>query len=244
MPENTDRQKGNLKSWLQILRGISPPAARLALTLSLGASVAAFCLWVFAEIAEALPEAELAAFDRQIAGYVHSLLNPVMTRFMKIISDTGGDWIFLALAGLVLSSFLYRQKGHFWDAALVQICLWGGFLFNYGLKYLFKRERPSLGRLVDAAGFSFPSGHSMVSFAFYGLLFYLVYINLPRTLLRAALLLLIGLFVILVGVSRIYLGVHYPSDVAAGFAAGGAWLAGCIMALEAVRHYKGKRNEP
>jgi len=243
LAENTDRQKGKLINWLQTLCcSISNPATRLALTLFFGASTTVFCFWVFAEIAEELLEDELTAFDTQITGYIHSLISPVMTQFMKIISNTGGNWIFLAIVGLVLSYFLYRQKQHFWDAALVQICLWGGFLFNYGLKYIFKRERPTLERLVEATGFSFPSGHSMVSFAFYGLLFYLVYINLPRTWLRTVLMLLIGAFIILVGVSRIYLGVHYPSDVVAGFAAGGAWLAGCIVALEAVRHYKGKKE--
>ncbi|HBS58636.1 MAG: phosphatase PAP2 family protein [Bacillota bacterium] len=241
MADHTEKQKGKLEKWLQALRGISDPATRLALTLSLGAAAAAFCLWMFAEIAEELLEDELAVFDTQITGYIHSMASPVLTRSMKIISDAGGNWIVLGLVGLSVAVLLYRQKQHFWDAALVQICLWGGFLFNYGLKYIFKRERPPLERLVDATGFSFPSGHSMVSFAFYGLLFYLAHINLPRTWLRAALLLLIGAFIILVGISRIYLGVHYPSDVVAGFAAGGAWLAGCIVALEAVRHYKGKK---
>lgn len=225
---------------LNKLRGIFDPAARLGLTLIVGSLAAALCLWLFAEMAEELLENKLAVFDTRITMWIHDIESPIMTQLMKIISTAGGDWIFLGVAGLGASFFLYYRRQHFWDAAFVQICLWGGYLFNFGLKYLFKRERPSLQRLVEAGGFSFPSGHSMVSFAFYGLLLYLVYINLPRSLLRTAIMLFVGSLIPLVGVSRVYLGVHYPSDVVAGFAAGGIWLTACVMALEAVRHYRGK----
>lgn len=225
--------------WLNYMRGIFDPAARLGLILICGSFAAVLCLWVFAEFAEELLENELAVFDTLVSAWVHGMVSPAMTLLMKIVSNAGGNWLFLGATSLAISIFLYHKQKHFWDAVIVQICLWCGFLFNFGLKCVFKRERPSLERMVDAGGFSFPSGHSMVSFAFYGILLYLIYINLPRSPVRFVLMLLTVCLIFLVGVSRIYLGVHYPSDVIAGFAAGGVWLAVCIAALEAVRHYKG-----
>lgn len=242
LDKTTDRQKRTAGNWLRNLLCISDPATRLTFALIIGVLIAILCLWLFAEIAGELLEDKLALFDTRISAYVHSVNNPGVTRFMKIISTVGGSWYVLGAAAMAASVILYRQKQHYWDAVLVQVCLWGGFLFNYVLKCVFKRERPSLERLVDAAGFSFPSGHSMVSFAFYGLLLYLLYINLPRAWSRGASMLLISCLIMLVGISRIYLGVHYPSDVAAGFAAGGAWLAVCIAALETVRHYKERKE--
>jgi undecaprenyl-diphosphatase len=131
----------------------------------------------------------------------------------------------------------------FWGFATAFVLL---IIFIGGLNELIKRlvgrERPILERLAEATGFGFPSGHAMVSSSFYGLIGYLLWINLRGKWSGAwsipvvTMLLLAG-----IGFSRIYLGVHYPSDVFAGFAAGGAWLAGCIMGIQGIRHYKGQR---
>lgn len=235
-----DMLKRVLRNWQRILFGIFDPAARLGLVLVVGGTAAVLCLWIFMEFAEELLGNDLAIFDAYLTELVHYVASPFTTGIMKLISNAG-HWIFLSIVGFGVSVYFYRKQ-HFWDAVIVQICLWGGFLFNCGLKYFFKRERPSLERLVDAGGFSFPSGHSMVCFAFYGMLIYLAYINLSCSLWRTALMILISCFILMIGVSRIYLGVHFPSDVAAGFAAGGVWLTVCIVALEAVRHYREKKH--
>ncbi|RIW35145.1 PAP2 family protein [Bacillus salacetis] len=107
------------------------------------------------------------------------------------------------------------------------VALGGGF--NWLLKEYFKRQRPDIEALVEQGGYSFPSGHSMGSFILYGALAFAVfrlYDHRWSKFIGAAALLLL---VLLIGLSRIYLGVHYPSDILGGFSAGGVWLAFSIL---------------
>ena len=90
-------------------------------------------------------------------------------------------------------------------------------LLNQILKFVIQRPRPTQYRIVDASGYSFPSGHSMVSMAFYGFLIYLIYRYLKNKYLKTILILILSVVIVLIGISRIYLGVHYTSDVCAGF---------------------------
>lgn len=117
------------------------------------------------------------------------------------------------------------------DSCAVHRC--SGYLgLNSLIKGLIERERPAGPWLIEETGFSFPSGHAMVSIIFYGLIGYLVWVNV-RSGRKAAWLVpvLTVALIMCIGLSRIYLGVHYPSDVLAGFAAGGAGLIGYIMAI-------------
>ena len=90
-------------------------------------------------------------------------------------------------------------------------------LINQILKYLIMRPRPNIFRIVEESGYSFPSGHSMVSMAFYGYLIYLVYKNMKNKYLKWFLIITLAILIILIGISRIYLGVHYTTDVLGGF---------------------------
>lgn len=85
------------------------------------------------------------------------------------------------------------------------------------LKHIVQRPRPTEFRIIDETGYSFPSGHSMVSAAFYGFLIYLIYKNVKNKYLKWGIIILLSIIVITIGISRIYLGVHYTSDVLAGY---------------------------
>ncbi|HWQ61496.1 MAG TPA: phosphatase PAP2 family protein, partial [Negativicutes bacterium] len=115
-------------------------------------------------------------------------------------------------------------------ASLV-VCLGGAALLNFLLKHLFERARPDMFTVISVTGYSFPSGHAMVSLCFYGMVAYLLCRHLPRLAPQLLVYGLTAALVTAVGFSRIYLGVHYPSDVLGGYIAGGTWLLFCVSLL-------------
>jgi undecaprenyl-diphosphatase len=192
---------------------------------------------LFAKLAEDLINNELKLFDQIVIDVINLINSPLTTLIMKVITSMGSPatMIFLALVVLV---YLRKVKKHFWDSNMVITALAGSWIMNEILKWAFHRSRPDIARLVKVTGYSFPSGHAMISFAFYGMLAYLMWINLKTKKLKYFFTSLFLFLVFAIGISRIYLGVHYPSDVLAGFAAGGFWLVGCILGLQAIRYYK------
>lgn len=199
----------------------------------LGGAVAAGVLTlVFVYFAESLRAAELMAFDTAVSAWVQGYRHPALTPWMERITFWGTPLGF-TIAAVLASNWLYRRHRRTRETLALLGALLGGWGIDELLKATFQRPRPETG-LVQASGFSFPSGHAMVGMAFYGMLGYLIWCHLPRGR-RRWVAPVTALFVIAVGLSRIYLGVHYPSDVVAGFAAGGAWLAICIAASRAAR---------
>jgi len=128
-----------------------------------------------------------------------------------VITQFGGAMFLISLAA-ILGLAIKNKK--------VALLIWGNLgisaLLNQILKYIVQRPRPTEFRIIDESGYSFPSGHSMVSAAFYGFLIYLIYKNVKNKYLKWGLITLLSLLTILIGISRIYLGVHYTSDVLVG----------------------------
>jgi undecaprenyl-diphosphatase len=156
-----------------------------------------------------------------------------MTVLMRAMTELGSP---LVIAGLTLVGglVLYRRGQRIAPIAVV-VSLLGSWLWDLMLKRQYGRPRPPGPWLVHATGYSFPSGHAVVAVAFYGVLaYYLIRRPLHGDRGLAAVLFSV-LVVMLIGISRIYLGVHYPSDVIAGWAIGGVWASLCIMGAAAVR---------
>jgi len=112
------------------------------------------------------------------------------------------------------------------------------------LKNFFSRQRPLIPLLKPALGYSFPSGHSMMSFAFYGLLIYLTYNYIGNKILKTLIIIALFVIILLIGLSRIYLRVHYTSDVIAGFSIGIIWLIFSIWLLNKIEKYSSVRVRP
>lgn len=199
-----------------------------------------FLLTVFAKLAEDLLEQELGTFDTVIGDFVRSFTTPGLTKVQIGISNLGSALVEISLF-LVACGILIFYLHHYWEAVVLTANLTGAWVLNNALKFIFQRTRPDIQHLVEAGGYSFPSGHAMISAAFYGMLGYLFWLNLRERGRRVWYIPFIaGLVILSIGVSRIYLGVHFPSDVVAGFAAGGAWLIACIVGLHAIRFYQGR----
>ncbi|WP_409342411.1 phosphatase PAP2 family protein [Paenibacillus sp. MBLB4367] len=165
----------------------------------------------------------LRGFDSSIIERVQGLESETLTKFMKAVSYIGTTVPMVALS-LLIMIFLYAVLKHRMELVLFVVAVLGAKIWNDTLKNVFERERPTLHRLVEEVGYSFPSGHSMVAFAFYGILAFLLWRHLKTRTARTILLFFAVAMTLLIGISRIYLGVHYPSDVIGGYMASACWL--------------------
>lgn len=150
---------------------------------------------------------------------VLSMRNDILTIIFKIITNLGGAYCLIIIA-ILCAIFIKNKK----IAFAIPINLILSTMLNLALKNIVERPRPVGYRLIDETGYSFPSGHSMISAAFYGLIIYFIWKNVKNTKLKYISCILLAVLILLIGISRIYLGVHYASDVLGGFTISIAYL--------------------
>lgn len=194
---------------------------KLQLTRAFFASL--FCAFGFGLIALLVSDKKIAVFDSTIISIIQGLESPAITSLMKFFTFIGAGFPSIFLSVIVLF-FLYKVLHHRRELILFLWAVIGSALLNEALKLIFHRARPTLHRIVNANGFSFPSGHSMAAFSLYGILAFLLWRHIPSSLGRGILIICSTVMIMAIGISRIYLGVHYPSDVIGGFLASGSWL--------------------
>ena len=147
---------------------------------------------------------------------VKQLRTPTLTIIMKNITKLSNTGFMIIIATILTLLFIFKWKRK--DIAkLIPCSLIFVTIANQLLKAIFQRQRPIGYRLIEMTGYSFPSGHAMVSMAFYGLLIYIIYHLVDNKRLRSSLVTLNILIIILIGISRVYLGVHYLSDIITGY---------------------------
>lgn len=201
------------------------------LLLAAGLGFSALFIYLFSEIAEEAMEHEVWFFDSAIIGFFQSIETPALDVFMITVTELGSVWFVTAFALLVIGLLWFKERDK-WGVLFFLIAVGGGALLTLLLKKLYGRERPSINPEIDAIGFSFPSGHSMGSIIFYGFVMYLVLRSRKSSLFKGITISLLGVLIALIGISRIYLSAHFPSDVLAGFTAGAIWLMLSLLALE------------
>lgn len=189
--------------------------------------ISLLCMIGFGLMALLVSDHRIAVFDSTIISFVQGLESPPLTRVMKFFTNIGAGWPVVLISVLVMW-FLYKVLHHRKELILFVAVVAGSTILNDVLKRLFQRARPSLHRIVEANGFSFPSGHSMAAFSLYGIIAFLLWRHMPTAIGRGMLIMFSAAMIMIIGVSRIYLGVHYPSDVIGGFLASGAWLSAAI----------------
>lgn len=171
--------------------------------------------------------------DIAVLEWLHTFTDPQLTELTIGITNLASLQFIVILTILLLIIFVIR--GRFVNAVTLAILTAGSGGLIVLFKFAFHRPRPHIFTpLIVEKSFGFPSGHSMIAISFYGLLAYLLVrqrLKGLNILVAATLIILIGL----IGLSRVYLGVHWPSDVLGGYMAGGAWLLACILVSEEFR---------
>lgn len=178
------------------------------------------CVIIFLEILEDIFQKEKLFLDTiiyQIA-VIRLRMQPLTTIF-KMITNLGGSYVLITIS--ILALIVLKNKR---IAITINLNLIISATLNFILKNIIQRPRPEGYRLIDESGYSFPSGHSMVSMAFYGLLIYLIWKKVKNKKIKYIACTLLGILIPTIGFSRIYLGVHYASDVVAGFVISIAYL--------------------
>ena len=140
------------------------------------------------------------------------LISDFFTPIMKIITWFGSPACLISLTLILFILIKNKRNGYLIGINLVVVTV-----LNQLLKFILQRPRPTDFRIINETGYSFPSGHSMVSMAFYGFLIYLIYKNIKNKHLKIFLIIILSILIMMIGISRIYLEVHYTSDVCAGF---------------------------
>ncbi len=151
-------------------------------------------------------------------------ISPMMISLMKFFTSFGSTLVIVC--GILSVAILIKNKKYFWNFAIANAL---GIVLNTVIKIIIRRPRPSTTMLFSyEKSFSFPSGHTMMSTIFYGLIIYYVCKNIKNKNLKYLLVSLLSLIIVMIGVSRIYLGVHYATDVAAAYVLGIVYLVAYI----------------
>ncbi len=205
------------------------PLFEVAVVVSLAAAVLA--LFLFAWIGREMHEGDTQQFDLAVRAWVHRFASPAMTRTMTIFSLMGYNILIAELlVALVAFLTLRWRRAFLW----LTISMTGSLLLDLALKYAFQRPRPVAFFGVAPHSYSFPSGHALCSFCFYLVLAGLLSARIKSLVLRIVIWTLAVAMVTMIGLSRIYLGVHYPSAVIAGYLAAAVWV-GAVIVLDHVR---------
>ncbi len=222
---------GRLETWRSFLP--------LAVALAIGALVIAATADTFVDIAAALNRESPAVrrIDAGVQEWFRSRRSAPASAVFTAITAAGGSVSMGGLVLVVVAAFLARRRRRW--AAYLALTAVGGVLLNQLLKRHFVRPRPDLASAVlGATGYSFPSGHAMSATIVLGALGYLAARSARSWAVKSAAFSAFATLALAIGVSRLYLGVHWASDVVAGFAAGALWVTAATTGYELVRQYR------
>lgn len=235
-PPGQPRLLRHLFGWL--LTHVRDLRAALGIYLILGFVLLAAGVFAFAALADAVGEGATQSFDNAVLLWMNARATPTLDGYALELSALGSG-IPVLLVLLLATAFLWTSR-HRYSVLMLWAAVAGGEVLNIALKKIFERPRPQLfpWRTPMARMSSFPSGHAMTGMIVYLMLAYLLARLAPNRAMRRLTFVVAVLLILGIGWSRLYLGVHYPSDVAAGYAAGFAWATFCTLGLEVVRFFR------
>jgi undecaprenyl-diphosphatase len=217
---------------------VSKPSIFEETVALLSLALAVLFVFFFTWIAESVSHDRTQKFDLDVRAAIHHYASPGMTKTMVAVSFLGGDGLVVsAIIALALLIRFRRRRAALW----LVVTLAGALVLDLSLKFAFHRHRPTpfFGPLPRT--YSFPSGHALFSFCFYGVLAGLLADRIRSRPARLAIWAGAAFLVMAIGLSRIYLGVHYPSDVVAGYLTAAIWVATMVF-LDRLRIHRRMNN--
>lgn len=215
------------------LHHIHPRLAPLIGTIGIvGFTSCLLILFVLAKLAQEVLERETFTFDTNFLLWLHQFANPNLDNLMLFITNLGNPSTVVVVAGVTLLLLWWRRYRE--EAKVFVLACLGGLILNTGLKLFFSKPRPELWhRLISEKSFSFPSGHALGSMVLYGFIAYELATHYPQ--FAKVIYSLTLVLITVIGISRLYLGVHWPTDIIAGYGVGFLWLMICIAMLKLQR---------
>ncbi|HEU4471015.1 MAG TPA: phosphatase PAP2 family protein [Flavisolibacter sp.] len=224
--------KGVKRFWARLLL--------LSVEMIVVLSLFVFALVIFVYITRGIFVLNKTSFDSRAFDFMSRFVSDRNSNFMRVITFLGTH-NFLIPANLVLIAyFLFIRRDNWYSIKIPAIALTSLGLMTV-LKHLFNRPRPDIPLLFEAKGLSFPSGHALMSVTFYGLLIFMIFRGRMNNGLKWTLIGLLVLLIVIIGLSRVYLRVHYASDVIAGYCMGFLWLVFAIWLLNRMEKYSRRK---
>lgn len=220
---NNNKKKGSYTIWASLL-------------------VSVVLMILFIQLIYDIREQDIVSMDYSVNDWTNSIITPWLTEVMKFITMLGNISALIVVISLTI--FLLLAGRRYGEAVFFAVAAVTTPILNVGLKSWLQRERPDFNRLIEVTGFSFPSGHAMGSCVIYGMIGWLLSRLVRSRPAKLAIWTITFGVILMIGYSRIYLGVHYPSDIVAGLAAGVVWLLLCLLALKAIQAIIRHKQQP
>ena len=215
---------------------------KLSLSLVLGLALAIGVLVFLAWLTDEVLEGDTRRFDEATRAAIHQLASPPLTTIMRGISFLGSTEFLFGATALIVIAFVLRKWKR--EGLLLGITMFGASMLNITLKLAFKRVRPEpFFNLATPRTYSFPSGHALASFCFFGALGVILHARTDNRRKRLVIRIVAPIIIFLIGFSRIYLGVHHTTDVIAGFTAAFIWTAVVKFVEEQLVRWRRRRAE-
>ncbi len=226
-----------MKFWTKLSRFSLSSRSSFLITLEVAVGILAciLSLGIFVLFAKEILERDTIHLDQHISLFVYTLRTPWLTSVMLFITSLGARYLLILAA---LTGIIFSIKRHKKEAVLFGVALAMGTILNLFFKEVAQRPRPTFSPLVVETSFSFPSGHSMNAFIFYALIAYFSYHFFRNKKLAIVTSCFSAVIILLIGFSRIYLGVHYFTDVLAGYIAGFWWFVTILLVEHTLVFYR------
>lgn len=196
---------------------------KISLSVLLMMGVFILCLWGLFIVADMIFEDKNFSFDERVFTLIKPWVSPLHTSIMQVITFIGSQNFLLPANLLLIGFYLFFRKNRSRAYKIATISI-SSVVVMFLMKFFLQRERPLVPLIAKVHGYSFPSGHTFTSVTFYGIIAYIIYKNVKHSFLKWLLIILCIILILLVGYSRVYLRLHYASDVIAAFCLGLIWL--------------------